>query len=407
MRIAFVHQNFPGQYPHLARRLAEAGHDLLAITHDGNKRPELIRTVRYAFGREQVPPTANPLARHYNQAIARAAVVARTAVKLQEEGFSPDLILGHAGWGETLLLKEAWPRARMQSYSEFYYRAEGADVGFDPEFQKETFESRAMAHTKNAAMLLALATADRGIAPTAWQRSVFPDELQGKIDVVHDGIDTASVRPNRKAFILLEKRGLTLRPGDELITFVNRNLEPYRGYHVFMRTLPTILAARPKAHAILVGANGVSYGRAAPEGQTWKGIFLDEVKDRLDTSRVHFVGQVPHSTFVNVLQVSAAHVYLTYPFVLSWSMLEAMAAGCLVVASDTPPVTEVIRDGENGLLFPFFDTDALSRRVIEALAEPKRFRQVRERGRADIVERYDLRTRCLPRQLALIKELMS
>jgi glycosyltransferase involved in cell wall biosynthesis len=407
MRIAFVHQNFPGQYPHLARRLAEAGHDLLAITHDGNKRPELIRTVRYAFGREQVPPTANPLARHYNQAIARAAVVARTAVKLQEEGFSPDLILGHAGWGETLLLKEAWPRARMQSYSEFYYRAEGADVGFDPEFQKETFESRAMAHTKNAAMLLALATADRGIAPTVWQRSVFPDELHGKIDLVHDGIDTASVRPNRKAFILLEKRGLTLRPGDEVITFVNRNLEPYRGYHVFMRALPTILAARPKAHAILVGANGVSYGRAAPEGQTWKDIFLGEVKDRLDTSRVHFVGQVPHSTFVNVLQVSAAHVYLTYPFVLSWSMLEAMAAGCLVVASDTPPVTEVIRDGENGLLFPFFDTDALSRRVIEALAEPKRFRQVRERARADIVERYDLRTRCLPRQLALIKELMS
>lgn len=331
----------------------------------------------------------------------------RTAVKLQEEGFSPDLILGHAGWGETLLLKEVWPRARMQSYSEFYYRAEGADVGFDPEFQKEAFESRAMAHTKNAAMLLALATADRGIAPTAWQRSVFPDELHGKIDVVHDGIDTASVRPNRKAFILLEKRGLTLRPGDELITFVNRNLEPYRGYHVFMRALPTILAARPKAHAILVGANGVSYGRAAPEGQTWKDIFLGEVMDRLDMSRVHFVGQVPHSTFVNVLQVSAAHVYLTYPFVLSWSMLEAMAAGCLVVASDTPPVTEVIRDGENGLLFPFFDTDALSRRVIEALAEPKRFRQVRERARADIVERYDLRTRCLPRQLALIEELMT
>jgi glycosyltransferase involved in cell wall biosynthesis len=295
----------------------------------------------------------------------------------------------------------------MQSYSEFYYRTDGADVGFDPEFGGETFESGAMAHTKNAAMLLALATADRGVAPTAWQRSVFPDELHGRIDVVHDGVDTVAVKPDRKAFIRLGKGRLTLRPGDEVITFVNRNLEPYRGYHVFMRALPAILAARPKARAILVGANGVSYGRAAPEGQTWKDIFLGEVMDRLDMSRVHFVGQVPHSTFVNVLQVSAAHVYLTYPFVLSWSMLEAMAAGCLVVASDTPPVTEVIRDGENGLLFPFFDTDALSRRVIEGLAKPKRFRQVRERARADIVERYDLRTRCLPRQLALIKELMS
>jgi glycosyltransferase involved in cell wall biosynthesis len=207
--------------------------------------------------------------------------------------------------------------------------------------------------------------------------------------------------------IRLGKSGRTLRPGDEVVTFVNRNLEPYRGYHVFMRALPAILAARPEAHAILIGGNGVSYGRAAPEGQTWKDIFLGEVKDRLDMSRVHFVGQVPHSTFVNALQVSAAHVYLTYPFVLSWSMLEAMSAGCLVVASDTPPVAEVIRDGENGLLFPFFDTDALSRRVIEALAEPRRFREVRARARADTVERYDLRTRCLPRQLALIEELMS
>jgi hypothetical protein len=228
MRIAFVHQNFPGQYPHLARHLAAAGHDLVAITHDGNKRPELIRTVRYAFGREQVPATANPLARHYNQAIARAAVVARTALELQDDGFTPDLILGHAGWGETLLLKEAWPRARMQSYSEFYYHAEGADVGFDQEFQEETFDSRAMAHTKNAAMLLALATADRGIAPTAWQRSVFPGELHSKIDVVHDGVNTAAVKPDRKAFIRLGKSGLTLRPGDEVVTFVNRNLEPYR-----------------------------------------------------------------------------------------------------------------------------------------------------------------------------------
>ena len=256
-------------------------------------------------------------------------------------------------------------------------------------------------------MLLALASADRGIAPTAWQRSVFPEEAQGKIDVVHDGIDTAAVKPDRKAFIRLEKKGVTLRPGEEVVTFVNRNLEPYRGYHVFMRALPAILAARPNAHAILVGGDSVSYGRAAPRGQTWKGIFFDENKDRLDLSRVHLVGQLPYATYLNVLQVSAAHVYLTYPFVLSWSMLESMAAGCLVVASDTPPVTEVIRDGWNGLLFPFFDADALSRRVIEALAEPRRFKGIRIRARADVVERYDLQRHCLPRQVELIERLMA
>lgn len=407
MRVLFVHPNFPGQYRHLAQHLrAEGGHELVALTLASNGQPELIRTARY-----EAPPPAkgeiDPLARHYAQAAGRGHAAAKAALALQRTGFSPDIILGHAGWGDTLFLRDVYPEARGQAYAEFYYNAAGADVGFDPEWPGDDFPARALTHTKNAAMLLGLFSADRGLSPTRWQRSVFPPEAQERIDVAHDGIDTDAVRPNPHAFIRLQRRGLTFRPGDEIITFVNRNLEPYRGYHVFMRALPAILAARPRAHAVIVGGEGVSYGRAAPEGRTWKAIFLDEVRDRLDLGRVHFTGKVPYPTYLNLLQVSAAHVYLTYPFVLSWSMLEAMAAECLVVASGTAPVREVIRDGENGVLFDFFDVAGLGERVVAALAEPERFRALRRAARETITGRYDLRRCCLPEQLRLLERLRA
>lgn len=407
MRILFVHKNFPGQYLRLVQHLkAEGGHELVAITRHDNRQAELIRTFRYEIddrGLAQVPP----LARHYARAVQRGEAVAQIAMQLRRADFQPDVILGHTGWGETLFLKEVWPRVPLQAYSEFYYQTNGADLGSDPEFQDDDLPGRAMGHSKNAALLLGLATADRGLSPTEWQRDVHPPELRSRIDVVHDGVDTDLARPDPNAFIHLERQKLTFRPGDEVLTFVNRNLEPYRGYHIFMRALPAILSARPKAHAVITGGSEVSYGRAAPAGKTWKQIFLDEVRDRLDLERVHFVGKVPHSVFLNVMQVSAAHVYLTYPFVLSWSMLEAMAAECLVIGSDTPPVREVIQADRNGVLVDFFDVEALAARVIDALANPDSYREIRRQARETILTRYDLKRHCLPRQLALIEALVS
>ena len=259
-----------------------------------------------------------------------------------------------------------------------------------------------IAQGRTAHLGQSLLHADAGVSPAQWQASTYPPALRAMIDVAFDGVDTATVRPDPGARLTLPDMP-ELCAGDEVLTFVNRNLEPYRGYHSFMRALPDVLAARPKARVVIVGGDEVSYGNPPKDGRKWKDIFLDEVRDRLDLNRVHFVGKVPYANFVQLMQVSRVHAYLTYPFVLSWSMVEAMSAGALVVASDTAPVREVIRHGENGLLVDFFDIAAWSRSLTEALATPKRFLPLRAAARQTVLDHYDLRTICLPRMVQIVE----
>ncbi len=320
---------------------------------------------------------------------------------LAESGFKPDAILAHPGWGETLPLRTVFPAARIMLYCEFFYGKEGRDVGFDPEFSDVGTDGHIALHLKNAATLLALTESDICVSPTAWQRSTFPAEYQCKIRTIHDGIDVDQVKPNPDAVFRLPS-GRRLRRSNEVVTFVARNLEPLRGYHVFMRALPRILAKRPRAQVVVIGGDGVSYGAAPPRGQTWKQRFLDEISEHTDTERIHFAGRLPYAEYLHALQISSAHVYLTYPFVLSWSMLEALSAGCTVIGSDTSPVRELI-DGRNGFLVPFFDKAELAERVIEALSHPARFRSVREKARQTILDRYDLHRICLPKMMDLLE----
>lgn len=323
--------------------------------------------------------------------------------RLRSEGYTPDLVIAHGGWGEALFVRDVWPRARVIQHAEFYHAAEGADVGFDPEFSPASFSIRLQIRTRNAVMAQALLDADRAVAPTRWQASRFPPDLHPKIAVVHEGIDTDLARPDSTASVTLGRRNVVLRAGDKVVTYVARHLEPYRGYHVFMRALPAILARCPDARVVIVGSDGAAYG-PPPHGTTWKRRFLDEVRGRLPMDRVHFVGQVPRPLFLRLMQVSAAHVYLTYPFVLSWSMLEAMSAGALVVGSRTPPVQEVIEDGCNGVLRDFFDVDGIADAVTEALLDSKRFEPLRKAARQTIIARFDLRRVCLPAWLDLIHD---
>lgn len=317
----------------------------------------------------------------------------------------PDVVVGHPGWGETLFVKDELPDARLAVYAEYYYRAQGLDVGFDPEFREKDPDAAHRIRLKNTHLLHALAAADAAVAPTRFQRDVHPAAFRDRIKVIHDGIDARRFRPNPASTVRLEGAGVVLRAGDEVVTFVARCLEPCRGFHVFMRALPRILRARPRARAVIVGAEGTAYGAPSPTGRSWKGIFLDEVRDRIDLQRVHFVGRVPHAVLTQLMQVSAAHVYLTYPFVLSWSMLEAMSVGCLVIGSRTAPVEEVIRDGENGVLVDFFDHEALAGTVIDALADPARFAPLRARAREAVRESYDLHGVCLPEQIRFVERL--
>jgi len=401
MNLLFVHQNFPGQFKHLAPALAAAGHRVKALAIDGPGLPGLeIHRYKPTRGTSK---QIHPWAAEFETKVIRGEACAAAAMRLKGEGFTPDVIIANPGWGESLFLKDVWPDARLLAFIEFYYAARGLDFDFDPEFYSHDLARDAKIRAKNAHMLMTLEDMDRGLSPTHFQRSVVPKTYQERIDVIFDGIDTNVVCPDPAATVAL--KGRDVRPGHEVVTFVNRNLEPYRGYHVFMRALPAILGRRPKAVALIVGNDRVSYGAAAPAGKTWKQIFFDEVKDRLDTHRVFFLGQLPYANYLKVLQVSACHVYLTYPFVLGWSCIEAMSAGCVVVGSATAPVKEVIEHQENGLLVDFFDVDALAATVTDCLARPARHAHLRAAARQTAVKRYDLATVCLPQQMKLIEAL--
>lgn len=402
MKILFVHQNFPGQFLHLAPELERRGHEVRALTDASNTRPFKTQAFRYKFQSAQVDPGATRLGRNYTTMSDRGVVVARACLQLREQGYVPDVIFGHSGWGETLFLKEVWPEAKLIVYAEFYYRGRGADVGFDTEFSTPNFDQVMIAQGRTAHLGQSLLHADAGLSPTRWQASTYPAILRDHIKVIFDGVDTAVMRPDDSAQVTLAN-GKVLRAGDEVLTFVNRNLEPYRGYHTFMRALPHVLKQRPDAQVVIVGGDEVSYGAAPKGGKGWKEIFLNEVKDQLDLSRVHFMGKVPYPTFVNLMQVSRAHAYLTYPFVLSWSMLEAMSAGAHVVGSDTAPVRELIRDGENGTLVDFFDVKGWSKALVKALARPEKFEDIRRAARQTILEGYDLKSICLPAMVEYVE----
>jgi glycosyltransferase involved in cell wall biosynthesis len=403
VKVLFIHQNFPGQFLHLAPELAKRGHQCLALTDAKNNRASAIPVLRYKHDTPEVDPAATRLGRNYTLMSDRGVSVARAARQLRDErGYTPDVIFGHSGWGETLFLKEVWPSAKLIVYAEFYYKGVGADVGFDPEFSTAGFDQVMIAQGRTAHLGQALLHADAGVSPTEWQASTYPAPLRRMISVIHDGVDTDALAPDPAARFALPD-GRVLHAGDEVLTFVNRNLEPYRGYHIFMRALPAVLKARPEAQVVIVGGDEVSYG-VAPKGEKgWKEHILAEMRDQLDLSRVHFMGKVPYASFRALLHVSRVHAYLTYPFVLSWSMIEAMAAGCHVVASDTAPVTEAITDGQNGTLVNFFDVAAWSEKLTEALANPTRFQPLRDAARQTALARYDLRRHCLPRMVDFVE----
>jgi glycosyltransferase involved in cell wall biosynthesis len=352
-------------------------------------------------------PAIHPWVSDLETKVIRAEACFRAALALRADGFVPDVIVAHPGWGESLFLKDVWPRARLGIYCEFFYQTAGADVGFDPEFPTSDVGDACRLRLKNVNNLMHFESADAGLSPTDWQASTFPMPFRERISVIHDGIDTAAVAPNPAVSLTLNGT-IKLTRDDELITFVNRNLEPYRGYHVFMRALPELLARRPRARVLIVGGDEVSYGAAPPAGRTWKQIYIDEVRGRIpdaDWARVHFLGKIPYPQFIALLQLSTVHVYLTYPFVLSWSLLEAMSTGCAIVASDTEPLREAIRHDETGRLVPFFDRAALLDQVCALLDDPTTRARLGAQAREFARATYDLRTRCLPRQLDWVQSL--
>lgn len=405
MKVLFVHQNFPGQYLHLAQYLgAQPGNQVVFITQ--NQMGELpgVRKIVYKPHRS-ITPQVHHYLRESEAAVLNAQEVARIAMSLRDAGFVPDVMLGHNGWGEIWYLKDVFPETPLIGYFEFFYRLHGADVGFDPT-DPITPDTAPRLRTKNLGNLLALDTVDQGLSPTQWQKNGYPRRYHSMLHVIHEGIETAVAAPDSSARLPIPAAQLELTAGDEVVTYVARNLELYRGFPSFMRSLPRILSQRPNAHIVIVGGDDVSYGARLPNQETYRQRLLDELKGELDLSRVHFLGKVPYPTYLKVLQISRVHVYLTYPFVLSWSMLEAMSAGCLVVGSRTAPVEEVIHHGANGLLVDMFSPDEIADRVIEALEDGRAHNSLRQNARQTIIDQYDLRSICLPAQMRLLNNVV-
>ena len=404
--VLFVHSNFPAQFGFLAEALRADGWRVAAIASSTGRAVKGIPLLRWQLRRGTTKGIFRSAVRAEAD-LMRGRAAAECAMMLSKDGFKPDLIIGHPGWGETVFLREIFPAARQIVYGEFYYRSSGADVGFDPEFGSLAMDDRFAVHGKNATLAMAYAEADRIVSPTRFQASLLPNPLRPRISIIHEGVETDRVRPNPQAALTLPN-GRVLDRSMPVITFINRRFEPLRGYHIFMRALPKVLQAVPKAEVVLIGSeNGTGYGAAPPPDTTWKAHFLNEVESRLDMRRVHFVGRLPHPEMLAALSISAAHVYFTYPFALSWSLLEAMACQALVVCSDTPPVRDVVEHQVNGLLQDFFDVGGLADALIAACREPNSFERLRVRARQTILERFDRKRCSTPAWLNLIGEVMA
>jgi glycosyltransferase involved in cell wall biosynthesis len=405
MKFLFIHQNFPGQYVHIGRYLAQAGHQVSFITQPRSAEIAGIHKLEYQPVVSEACGQAD--LRELENSLANGLAVARLCEWLNRDGFVPDIVIGHNGWGEILYVKDVWPHVPLLGYFEFFYRASGSDVDFDGEYPPEA-DAPVRLRTRNAINLMGLDAVDWGQSPTEWQRSQYPEIHRDRIAVVHEGIDTTMVKPDPSARLWLSG-GRCLSRTDEIVTYSARDLEPYRGFHVFMRSLPRVLEQRPKAQVLIVGGDGVSYGRRPEKATSYPAQLLAELDGKVDLKRVHFLGHLPYQQYLTVLQISTVHVYLTYPFVLSWSLVEAMAAGCLVIGSRSAPVEEVICDGENGQLVDFFDVEGLGNRIANALAGDGDGvnDSIRAAARQTVIARYELNSVCLPAYLDLLRSLLQ
>ncbi|MBW4465627.1 MAG: glycosyltransferase family 4 protein [Pegethrix bostrychoides GSE-TBD4-15B] len=389
MRILFLHPNFPGQFRHLATALAQdPNHQVVFGTMRETGSIPGVQKVLYQEARS-VSPETHQYVRDLESAVLQGQAVYRLGQTLKRQGFVPDVVYGHSGWGATLFIKDIFPTAKLHCYFEWFYHAHGSDADFDSN-QPPSIDAEARIRIKNAPILLDLATCDAALCPTHWQKQQFPAEFHSKLKVLHDGIDTTYFVPRPNAKLVIPEIGLDLSHVDELVTYATRGMEPYRGFPQFMEAVSLIQQQRPNCHVVIAGTDRVAYGKTLPNGKTYKQLMLETLP--LDLSRLHFTGGLPYDQYLQILQVSSVHIYLTYPYVLSWSMLEAMSTGCLLIGSRTAPVEELIKDGQNGLLVDFFSPEQIAERVNYALSYPHRMAEIRQQSRQTILQNYDLAT---------------
>ena len=404
LRILFVHNNFPAQFGRLAGVLAATrGVEVRAIASQSGRDLPSVKVLRYRSP-SGTAPAVHTFARKFERDTRYGEEVLYAGLALRDEGFEPDVVFVHPGWGEGLPLRLLFPNAKIVVYAEFFYRAHGADVGFDDQYRELGIDGLVQIELRNAGQLLALCQSDAILAPTEWQRSLYPAEFRSRIEVIHDGIDTKTAHPDRNGQVSLPN-GLHYTRSDKLLTYVSRSLEPIRGFHVFLDMLPDLMRLHPDLQVVVVGADKTSYGAGPPDAANWREHYMQRIASKIDLSRLHFFSRLDYLVLLDLFRTTRLHFYYSYPFVLSWSLLEAMACGAVVVGSKTPPVEEAIEDGVSGYLLPFRDTKAAITRASDILSHPGDHVEIGRNARESVVRRFDFETISKPACLALLRRL--
>ena len=406
MKLLFVHQNMPGQYREILTWLAAQGeHDLAFLTQRRDVQLRGVKTITYRT-HHKADKNSYGLSKDWETAAGAGLGAAMALRELhRSEGYMPDIIIGHTGWGELLFMKEIFPDVPVIGFFEYFYRTVGGLVGFDPE-NPPNDQAGFFAKARNTVPYASIESVDLGHVPTAWQRDRFPASFHDRMYLCHDGIRTDRLLPDPAASIGLGRLEQPLTRDDEVVTYIARNMERARGFHIMMRALPRILDARPKARVLMIGGNETSYGAESKHPGGLRGEMEEELGNSVDWSRVHFLGKVPYDDLCRIIRLSRCHIYLTMPFVLSWSLLEAMSMQATVVAADVAPVREAVTHGETGMLVDFFNPQALADQVVDVLARPGDYAHLGPAARDHVVETYDFLNRCLPEHIARINSLV-
>jgi glycosyltransferase involved in cell wall biosynthesis len=400
MKILFAHRVYPGQFRNLLTCLAaDSRHQVKYLAYQLHDPPlPAIEVGRYEPSRRP-HESVHPCMSSTEQAILFGQAAYRIAVRFKNQGFEPDLIFGHSGWGPTLYLQDLFPRAVCLSYFEWFYRSRGSSHGFHPNIPL-TADFEQQIRTKNVPILLDLVTSQAGVTPTQWQQQQFPAEFRHKIEVIHDGVDCEFFSPQSQG-LHLPRVGLDLRGKSQIVTYVATGMEPMRGFPEFMKAVSRLQRYCPQCEIVVVGQDRTEYSNPLASGKTYRQLMLELFP--FDLSRLHFPGRLSLEEYREVLRASSVHVYLTFPFILSWSLLEAMACGCVLIGSATPPVEEVVQEGQNGLLVNFFDIPGLAEKIAGVLENPTTYLPLRSNARETVLQRYEARE-MLRRQMDFVRQ---
>lgn len=403
MKILFIHPNFPGQFKNLAAHFgADKNNEVIFICRIPNQlQIPGVRKIIAAPAAFKKKATTHQYLQEFESGVYRAQNMWRVLRQIKNKGFIPDVIYAHSGWGDGMFIKDLYPESKYISYMEFYYHSQGADVGFNKDIPVSE-DLIAKTRVRNSINLISLVSADWLISPTKWQANLHPSDFYHKLSVIHEGIDTNKIKPGWPTENLYRELGIP--ESAEIITHIERNFEPYRGFEQTMQAIEILCQKRPKAHFIMIGGDEVSYSAKLPGQETYREHIMKKVM--VDKSRIHWLGKVPYSKYLEVLSASHAHIYLTYPFVLSWSFLEAMAMECAIVASNTQPVLEVAKDNQHVLFVDFFDSNQIADKVIELLEDRKKAKLIGQNARKHILKHYSLDV-ILPKYVKIIKSIVA